>query len=108
MKCVVPSHFSGTLFKNENKTFSFLLFFSCNLYISLISTTDFCKVPYYEDLESEENMKIKRSTTSIKTQGVLYPCEVVVSFITDSSINRILINACESFILIFELIIIRI
>jgi len=62
-------------------------YFSYNLYIFLITAIDFCKVPYFEDLESQENLKVKRSTTSIKTQGDLHPCEVVFSILTDSSIN---------------------
>jgi hypothetical protein len=53
----------------------------------LIITTDFCKVLYSKNLEFQENLKTKRSTTSIKTQGDLYPCEVVISVLTDSSIN---------------------
>jgi hypothetical protein len=50
--------------KIENKTFSF--YFDCYLYIYLITTTDFYKVPYSEYLKSQENLKVKRSTTSIK------------------------------------------
>jgi hypothetical protein len=69
----------------------FLVIFSCNIYISLITMTNFYKVLYSENLESQENIKIKRSTTSIKTQGDLYPREVVfsVSVLMDSSINII-------------------
>jgi hypothetical protein len=83
MKYVVPGRFSGTLLKNQNKTFSFLLF-----YIYLITMTDFYKVSYSEDPESQENMKKKRSTTSIKMQGDLYPREVIISVLTDSSIDK--------------------
>jgi hypothetical protein len=68
----------------------FLVIFSCNLYISYITTTDLCKVLYSENLESQENIKIKRSTTSIKTQGYVYPHEISISFIIYSSIkNRV-------------------
>jgi hypothetical protein len=87
MKCAVPGHFSGTLLKIKANIF-FLVIFSCNLYISLITMTNFCKVPYSEDIESQENIKVKRSTTSIKTQGDLYPREVAVLVLTDSSVNN--------------------
>jgi hypothetical protein len=67
---------------------TFFLFY-CNLYISLNITTDFLKVLYYfENLEFQENLETKRSTTSIKMQGDLYPREVVVSVLTDSSVNN--------------------
>jgi hypothetical protein len=80
--CEVPGHLSGTLFKNKT------ILFYCNLYISLNITTDFLKVLYYfENLEFQENIETKRSTTSIKMQGDLYPREVVVSVLTDSSVN---------------------
>jgi hypothetical protein len=49
--------------------------------------TDFYEVPYSKNLESQENIKIKRSATYIKKQGDLYPCEVSISVLTDSSIN---------------------
>jgi hypothetical protein len=49
---------------------------------------DFLKVLYYfENLEFQENIETKRSTTSIKMQGDLYPREVVISVLTDSSVN---------------------
>jgi hypothetical protein len=64
---------------------------------------DFCKVPYSEDLKSQENIKVKRSTTSIKTQGDLHPHEVVVSVLTDSSVNIFGNHTGERFIFkIFE------
>jgi hypothetical protein len=88
MRCVVPGHFSGTLSEKKKQNIFFLVIFSCNLYISLIITTYFCKVPYSKNLESQENLKIKRSTTSIKMQGDLYPREVVISVLMDSSINK--------------------
>jgi hypothetical protein len=49
---VVPGHFSGTLFKIKTKKF-----ISCYFYIYLITMMNFCKVPYSEDLESQENLK---------------------------------------------------
>jgi hypothetical protein len=70
----------------EKKTKIFYFFF--NLYISLSTMTNFCKVPYSEDLKSQENRKVKRSTTSIKTQGDLHPHEVSISVLTDSSVNN--------------------
>jgi hypothetical protein len=82
MKCAVPGHFSGALFKGKTKHFLSFYF-----YTFLITMTDFCKVPYFEDLESQENMKVKRSTTSIKTQGDLHPREVVISVLTYSSVK---------------------
>jgi hypothetical protein len=52
--------------------------------------TDFLKVLYYfENLEFQEYHETERSTTSIKTQGDLYPHEVVVSVLMDSSVNTI-------------------
>jgi hypothetical protein len=101
MKCVVPGHFSGTLFKKKNILFHVI--FSCNLYVSLIITTHFCKVLYSKNLEFQENLKTKRSTTSIKTQGDLYPCEVVVLVLMDSSVNIFGDHTGERFIFkIFE------
>jgi hypothetical protein len=50
MKCVVPGHLLGTFSKWKTKKNSF--YFSCNLYISLSTTTDFYKVPYSENLQS--------------------------------------------------------
>jgi hypothetical protein len=78
---------SQALSLKRKQNILFLVIFSCNLYISYITTTDLCKVLYSENLESQENIKIKRSTTSIKTQGDLYPREVVVSVLKDSRIN---------------------
>jgi hypothetical protein len=79
--CEVPSHLLGTLFKIKH------LFF-CNLYIYLSITTDFLKVLYYfENLEFQEYLETERSTTSIKMYGDLYPREVVISVLTDSSIK---------------------
>jgi hypothetical protein len=86
MNCAVRGHFSGTLFKKQN--IFFLVIFSCNLYISLIITTNFCKVLYSKNLEFQENFKTKRSTTFIKKQGDLYPHEVVISVLMDSSVNK--------------------
>jgi hypothetical protein len=58
------------------------ILFYYNLYIPLNVTTDFLKVLYYF-----ENLETERSTTSIKTHGDLHPREVVVSILTDSSVN---------------------
>jgi hypothetical protein len=82
---VVPCPFSGTFSKIENKIFYFYFYFY--LYISLITTKDFCKVPYSESIESQENFKANRSTTSIKMQGDLHPHELVILVLTDSSVN---------------------
>jgi hypothetical protein len=56
---------------------------------------DFCQVPYFEYLESQENLKSKRSTTSVKTQGSLHFREVSVSILMDSSVigNQIIMDS---------------
>jgi hypothetical protein len=48
---------------------------------------DFCKVLYSKNLEFQENIKTKRSTTSIKKNGDFYPCEVVVFLLKDSRVK---------------------
>jgi hypothetical protein len=49
---------------------------------------DFLKVLYhFGNLEFKEYHKTERSTTSIKTQEDSHPREVVVSVLTDSSVN---------------------
>jgi hypothetical protein len=83
MKYAVPGNFSGILFKKQN--IFFLVIFSCNIYISLIIMTNSCKVLYYKNIEFQENLKTKRSTTSLKTQGDLYLREVVVSVLQAST-----------------------
>jgi hypothetical protein len=82
MNCAVPGHFLGGFFKRKTKHIP-----SCYFYTYLITMKDFCKVPYFEDLESQENLKVKRSTASIKIQGDLHPCEVSISVLTVSSVN---------------------
>jgi hypothetical protein len=78
----VPGHLSGILFKIKH-------FIFCNFYISLNTTVDFLKVLYhFGNLEFKDYHKTERSTTSIKMQEDLYPREVVVSVLTDSSVNK--------------------
>jgi hypothetical protein len=77
MRCVVPGHFSGTLFKKKRKHFISCYFFLQSLYF-FDYHDDFCKVLYSKNLESQENLKIKRSTTSIKMQGDLYPLQRII------------------------------
>jgi hypothetical protein len=49
---------------------------------------DFLEVLYYfENIKFQENIETKRSTTFIKMQGDLYPCEVFISVLMDSSVN---------------------
>jgi len=50
---------------------------------------DFLKVlNYFENIEVQEYLETKRSTTSIKMQGDLYPREVFVLVLTDSSVKN--------------------
>jgi hypothetical protein len=50
---------------------------------------EFLKVLYYfENVEFKEYHKTKKSTTSTKAQGDLYPREVIVSILRYSSINN--------------------
>jgi hypothetical protein len=74
-------------------------FIFCSPYISLNTTVEFLKVLYYfENIEFKEYHKTKRSTTSIKMQGDLYPSEVSISVLTDSSVNTFLASGRLQFL----------
>jgi hypothetical protein len=50
--------------------------------------TKFLKVLYYfENLEFQENIETKRSSTYIKTEGDLYLLNVFISVLMDSRVN---------------------
>ena len=72
MKCAVLGHFSRTFFKKKTKHF-ISCYFSCNLYTSLITMTDLCKVPYFEELESQEYLLAKEENHLSKNEGGIMP-----------------------------------
>jgi len=77
----VLGHLLGVLFKIKH-------FIFYNFYLSLNTTVFFCKVLYhFGNIEFKYYYKTERSTTSIKMWEDLYPYEVVVSVLIDSSFN---------------------